>query len=167
MKRLITLLLAMLMLVCVTGCAGSSSASEDADSKEAAATPSPTPTATPTPTPTSTPSSTSAPSVGSTARVTCSMCNGTGKVRYYYGDSALEAALDGENDYEYGICTSCNGTGYTDVKVQSGSGTGSSSSVVCPSCGKQVTSLISKADAAGVTRRWCSDCWAEYNAIMG
>ena len=34
--------------------------------------------------------------------VKCSNCNGTGKVRYYYGNSALEAALDGHNDYEYG-----------------------------------------------------------------
>ena len=45
---------------------------------------------------------------------------------------------------------------------QSGSG-----SVVCPSCGKKVSKLISKKDAAGVVRNWCSSCWADYNAIMG
>ena len=49
----------------------------------------------------------------STEKVTCSMCNGTGLVKYYYGSSALEAAMDGHDDYEYGKCTSCDGTGYT------------------------------------------------------
>ena len=38
----------------------------------------------------------------STEKVTCSMCNGTGLVKYYYGSSALEAAMDGHDDYEYG-----------------------------------------------------------------
>lgn len=41
----------------------------------------------------------------STEKVTCSMCNGTGLVKYYYGSSALEAAMDGHDDYEYGKCT--------------------------------------------------------------
>lgn len=32
-------------------------------------------------------------------KVTCSMCNGLGQVKYYYGD--------GDNDYNLGPCTSC------------------------------------------------------------
>ncbi len=46
------------------------------------------------------------------SKVKCSFCNGTGKVKYYYGSSALEAYLSGHNDYEYGPCTSCDGKGY-------------------------------------------------------
>ena len=41
----------------------------------------------------------------------CSVCNGTGYVRYYYGESALEAWLSGHEDYTVGKCTSCGGTG--------------------------------------------------------
>lgn len=41
----------------------------------------------------------------------CYVCSGTGSVKYYYGESALEAALNGQNDYEYGVCPSCHGTG--------------------------------------------------------
>ena len=101
-------------------------------------------------------------------RVTCSMCNGTGSVKYYYGGSALEAALDGYNDYEYGPCTSCDGTGYTYVTVKESSGGKSNSGgVVCPSCGKRVSGLKTKQDAAGVSRSWCSSCWSDYNSIMG
>ena len=99
-------------------------------------------------------------------RVTCSICNGTGKVRYYYGSSSTEAALAGKNDYEYGPCTSCGGKGYV-YRAGSASASGSSGTVTCPSCGKQVSGLVSKKDAAGVTRRWCSGCWSDYNKIMG
>lgn len=42
----------------------------------------------------------------------CIFCNGTGSVRYYYGGSALEAWLDGYEDYYMGPCSSCDGTGY-------------------------------------------------------
>lgn len=101
-------------------------------------------------------------------KVTCSTCNGTGSVKYYYGSSALEAALDGHNDYEYGPCPSCDGKGYVYIKVtEKASGKSSASSVVCPSCGKRVSSLITKKDAAGVNRKWCSSCWREYENIMG
>lgn len=41
----------------------------------------------------------------------CSLCNGTGTVKYYYGSSSLEAYLNGKNDYEFGPCPSCHGTG--------------------------------------------------------
>ena len=99
-------------------------------------------------------------------KVKCSICNGTGKVKYYYGDSALEAALDGKNDYEYGPCTSCDGTGYTYFTTSDNSES-SSNLETCPSCGKKVESLSTKKDAAGVKRTWCSSCWSEYNSIMG
>ncbi len=53
------------------------------------------------------------PSTGSsTAKTKCATCNGTGTVKYYYGESAWEAALNGQNDYEFGPCPSCGGTGY-------------------------------------------------------
>ncbi len=42
----------------------------------------------------------------------CSWCNGTGAVKYYYGDSELEAVLNGHEDSWYGTCGSCGGTGY-------------------------------------------------------
>ena len=99
-------------------------------------------------------------------KVICSMCNGTGKVKYYYGDSALEAALNGHNDYEYGPCTSCDGTGYTYITTSGGSSS-SSNLKTCPSCGKKVKSLLTKKDAAGESRTWCSSCWSEYDSIMG
>lgn len=41
-----------------------------------------------------------------------------------------------------------------------------SSKITCPSCGRKVNSLISRKDKAGVTRNWCSSCWADYNDIM-
>lgn len=44
---------------------------------------------------------------------------------------------------------------------------GGSSTVKCPSCGKQVSRLITRKDAAGVSRTWCSDCWRDYDDIMG
>ena len=39
--------------------------------------------------------------------------------------------------------------------------------VTCPSCGKQVSKLYTRQDAAGVYRTWCSDCWQDYDDIMG
>ncbi|MBQ1381283.1 MAG: hypothetical protein IIY79_04625 [Ruminococcus sp.] len=42
-----------------------------------------------------------------------------------------------------------------------------SSKLTCESCGNKVDHLVSRADNAGVTRTWCVDCWAEYDAIMG
>lgn len=95
----------------------------------------------------------------STEKVTCSMCNGTGLVKYYYGSSALEAAMDGHDDYEYGKCTSCDGTGYTYIKTSGSSGYGKKT---CPSCGKKVSRLITKEDDVGVNRTWCSECWYDY-----
>lgn len=38
-------------------------------------------------------------------RVTCSFCNGTGQLKYYYGDR--------DNEYNWGPCTSCDEKGYT------------------------------------------------------
>lgn len=65
--------------------------------------------------PSYTPSITSSPSSNSTqakAKKTCPFCQGTGKVRYYVGGSALEAALNGYEDFYMGPCSSCDGTGY-------------------------------------------------------
>ncbi len=42
----------------------------------------------------------------------CSLCNGTGMVKYYYGDSDLQAYLDGHEASWYGQCGSCGGSGY-------------------------------------------------------
>ena len=41
----------------------------------------------------------------------CYTCNGSGYVKYYYGSSALEAWLSGHDDYEFGSCPSCHGSG--------------------------------------------------------
>lgn len=41
----------------------------------------------------------------------CYWCNGTGMVKYYYGDSDLEAILNGHEPSWYGQCGSCQGTG--------------------------------------------------------
>lgn len=41
----------------------------------------------------------------------CPRCNGTGVMKYYYGGSALEAAMNGYADSWYGQCGSCQGTG--------------------------------------------------------
>lgn len=109
-------------------------------------------------------------------KVVCSMCNGTGQVKYYYGDSAWDAAINGYNDYEYGPCTSCDGTGYIYVKTHSDNSTSTNSTSgsskesdkkTCPSCGKKVDKLVTKKDAAGESRTWCSQCWKDYDAIMG
>lgn len=166
MRKLLLLIVALAMLLCAAGC-GSASNAPDSAATVPPTTPRPTPGSLPDVTPAveAPDSSASANRSGSKEKVTCSMCNGTGKVRYYYGGSATEAALNGKNDYEYGPCTSCGGTGYTYVTV-SGSPS-SSNKVTCPSCGKKVDRLISRKDAAGVTRNWCSSCWADYDAIMG
>ena len=37
-------------------------------------------------------------------KVTCTMCDGAGEVKYYYGE--------GDNDYDMGPCTSCDEKGY-------------------------------------------------------
>ncbi len=41
----------------------------------------------------------------------CLMCNGSGYVKYYYGNSDLEAFLNGYDPYTVGKCTSCGGSG--------------------------------------------------------
>lgn len=60
----------------------------------------------------STPSSSSSVGNRKKAKKTCPLCKGTGKVRYYVGGSALEAALNGYEDFYMGPCSSCGGTGY-------------------------------------------------------
>lgn len=41
----------------------------------------------------------------------CINCNGTGYVRYYYGESDLQAYLEGYDPYYIGECPLCDGTG--------------------------------------------------------
>ena len=41
----------------------------------------------------------------------CEHCNGSGAVKYNYGDSDLQAIIDGHDASWYGLCTSCGGTG--------------------------------------------------------
>jgi len=41
----------------------------------------------------------------------CPTCGGSGKVKYYYGGSELEAALNGQDNFSYGNCGSCGGSG--------------------------------------------------------
>lgn len=167
MKRLFTFLLALLITVPLAACGTTSIANNSSDTmqekvkeKESEAKAAP-----------ETKTEVNSYASNSKQKVTCSMCNGTGSVRYYYGDSPLEAALDGHDDYEYGPCSSCDGKGYTYVKVSSSSGNSSksesSSKKICPSCNKSVSSLVTKKDAAGVSRTWCSGCWSDYNSIMG
>lgn len=90
-------------------------------------------------------------------RVTCTMCNGSGQVKYYYGE--------GDNDYNMGPCTGCEEKGYITVTPSGNSGGGKR--VVCGSCEKYVDEVITKKDAAGESRTWCADCWESYDAIMG
>lgn len=90
-------------------------------------------------------------------KVTCTMCNGSGQVKYYYGE--------GDNDYNMGPCTSCDEKGYIMVKPSGNSGFGKK--VVCGSCEKYVDEVITKADAAGENRTWCADCWDSYDDMMG
>lgn len=47
------------------------------------------------------------------------------------------------------------------------SSTSGSTKITCGSCGEKVSSLIKKKDMAGVTRKWCPDCWNDYNEILG
>ena len=63
-------------------------------------------------------------------KVTCTMCNGTGQVKYYYGD--------GDNDYNIGPCTSCDEKGYTIVEVDKTD----ADKEICGSCMKPVDELI-------------------------
>ena len=90
-------------------------------------------------------------------QITCTMCNGSGEVKYYYGE--------GDNDYNMGPCTSCDEKGYIIVKPSGNSGGGKK--VICGSCEEYVKEVITKKDAAGENRTWCSDCWEEYDSIMG
>ena len=48
-----------------------------------------------------------------------------------------------------------------------GCGGGSTSGRTCPSCGRKVSSLITKRDNVGVTYSWCSKCWSDYHSIAG
>ncbi len=130
---------------------------------ETATNPSPTPMPKATPTPS--PKNSNTTSKHHTEKVTCSNCNGTGKVKYYYGSSALEAALNGHNDYEYGPCSNCDGKGYKYFTVSGSSK--SSNTVICPSCGKSVSKLITRKDLSGANKKWCSKCWSEYDEILG
>lgn len=98
-------------------------------------------------------------------KVKCSMCNGSGHVKYYYGSSSLEAALDGYDDYQVGPCCSCDGKGYIYVDIELNDA--DSGKEICPSCEKAVSGLITKSDAAGASRTWCADCWKWYDDIMG
>lgn len=79
---------------------------------------------------------------------TCTMCNGLGQVKYYYGE--------GDNDYNMGPCTSCDGKGYNIIISSSKSSGGKNE--VCGNCEKYVEKLITKEDAAGKNRTWCADC---------
>lgn len=90
-------------------------------------------------------------------KVTCSMCNGIGQVKYYYGD--------GDNDYNWGPCTSCDEKGYIMIAPSGNSNGGKNP--ICNSCEKYVEELITKEDKAGESRSWCADCWDEYDEIMG
>ena len=90
-------------------------------------------------------------------KVTCTMCNGSGQVKYYYGE--------GDNDYNMGPCTSCDEKGYNKV-IPKGDLSGGKR-VICGSCETYVDELITQKDAAGEDRTWCADCWADYHAIMG
>ena len=89
-------------------------------------------------------------------KVTCTMCNGSGEVKYYYGQ--------GDNDYDMGPCTSCDEKDYIMVVPKGDSNHGKR--VVCGSCETYVDELITKEDAAGESRTWCADCWADYDALM-
>lgn len=44
----------------------------------------------------------------------CILCNGTGWAVSYYGESAMEAYVNGQPDYSFIKCPMCKGTGYTD-----------------------------------------------------
>ena len=67
-------------------------------------------------------------------KVTCTICNGSGEVKYYF--------FDGNNDYNLGPCTSCEGKGYVMIKPTGNSNGGKH--VICTSCGKYSDELITK-----------------------
>ncbi len=90
-------------------------------------------------------------------KVTCTICNGSGQVKYYYAD--------GDNDYNLGPCTSCEEKGYILV-TPSGNPEGDKK-IICGSCESYVEKVVTKEDAAGESRTWCEDCWASYDSIMG
>ena len=92
-----------------------------------------------------------------TQKVPCVMCNGTGEVKYYYGD--------GENEFNLGPCTNCDETGFVTVTPKGDSNGGKRA--VCGSCEHYVDELVTKEDVAGESRTWCADCWAEYDEIIG
>lgn len=87
----------------------------------------------------------------------CSVCNGTGQVKYFYGDK--------DDEYNWGPCTSCDEKGYI-MTVPSGDSNGGKNQI-CSSCERYVEELITKEDNAGESRSWCADCWDEYNGLIG
>ena len=170
MKKILAFTLMVVMCLSLVACINENETSSDSSTQATTETSSSSGTGSSiTSTGESSSSSSSSNSEINKERVTCSMCNGTGKVKYYYGDNELEAALNGHDDYEYGTCSSCKGTGYRYVTTSGGTGSSGNSSNMrtCPSCGKKVSSLQTEKDAAGVSRTWCSSCWAKYHAILG
>lgn len=89
-------------------------------------------------------------------QVTCSVCNGTGQVKYYYGDK--------DDEYNWGPCTSCDEKGYIMI-IPSGDSNGGKNPI-CSSCKRYVEKLITKEDKARERRSWCADCWDEYEQLM-
>lgn len=57
-------------------------------------------------------------------QVICSVCNGTGQVKYFYGDK--------DDEYNWGPCTSCDEKGYI-MTVPSGDSNGGKNQI-CSSC---------------------------------
>lgn len=90
-------------------------------------------------------------------KVTCVMCNGSGEVKFYYGE--------GDYDYSMGPCSSCDEKGYVLIVPSGKPGLGKR--IICGSCEKYVDSLETKQDATGDSRTWCSTCWERYDDIMG
>lgn len=90
-------------------------------------------------------------------KVICPMCNGTGQVKYYYGE--------GDNDYNMGPCTTCDEKGFIMI-VPTGDSKGGTR-VICGSCEKYVDELITKEDVSGENRTWCAECWKDYDKLMG
>ena len=90
-------------------------------------------------------------------QVICSVCNGTGQVRYFYGNK--------DDEYNWGPCTSCDEKGYI-MTVPSGDSNGGKNQI-CSSCERYVEELITKEDNAGERKSWCADCWDEYEQLIG
>ncbi len=72
-------------------------------------------------------------------KVTCTMYNGAGEVKYYYGE--------GDNDYNMGPCTNCDEKGYIMVVPKGDSN--HAKGVVYGNCETYVDELITKEDASG------------------